>query len=260
MTRARALKAVIRARAEKTGERYTTARRHVLKEISLSVSPAPAAPPTPARSAPVAPPAPASKGGLSDAKARDKTGHGFDHWFAVLDRFGGAEKGHTAMARHLFADHGVPGWHSQGITVAYERARGIRDLNQRCDGAYEVSVSKVVNATTQHIARALTEPAQRKRWTREVDPALVNALATALVKPGAKGVVVRPDNLGTLRYKWGETSVQLYIAPKPGGKVSVVATNGKLADAAMVETRRAIWRKALESLAATFAAASRSRV
>lgn len=33
MTRARALKEVIRARAAKTGERYTTARRHVLNEL-----------------------------------------------------------------------------------------------------------------------------------------------------------------------------------------------------------------------------------
>jgi hypothetical protein len=33
MTRAAALKKVIRARAAKTGERYTTARRHVLNEL-----------------------------------------------------------------------------------------------------------------------------------------------------------------------------------------------------------------------------------
>ena len=33
MTRARALKSVIRARVAKTGERYTTARRHVLAPI-----------------------------------------------------------------------------------------------------------------------------------------------------------------------------------------------------------------------------------
>jgi hypothetical protein len=173
----------------------------------------------------------------------------------VLDAFGGAAKGHTAMARHLYGDHGVPGWHAQGITVAYERARGVRDVNQRCDGEYEVSVSKVVHATTQDVVRAIAEPSRRRRWTGQVDPALVHALGAALARPGAKGVVVRPDNLGTLRYKWGETSVQLYIAPKPGGKVSVVATNGKLADPAMVEARRAIWRKALDSLAGMYSPA-----
>src|SRR5918995_5740301 len=34
MTRARALKQVIRARSAKTGERYTTARRHILRELN----------------------------------------------------------------------------------------------------------------------------------------------------------------------------------------------------------------------------------
>ena len=37
MTRARALKQIIRTRAARTGERYTTARRHVLKTIEANV-------------------------------------------------------------------------------------------------------------------------------------------------------------------------------------------------------------------------------
>ena len=146
MTRARALKQVIRARAAKTGERYTTARRHVLNQLA-TIAPAsssrrPAEQPAPGpRIAPeaalkerpttaIAP----TRGSVTDAKSREKTGHGLDHWFALLDRFGGVEKGHSALARHLYDDHGVPGWYSQGITVAYERARGARLLNQRMSG------------------------------------------------------------------------------------------------------------------------------
>lgn len=252
MTRARALKAVIRARAARTGERYTTARRHVLSDAAeRSLKPAA---PALAPSAPPAPPAasaPAAQRGLSDAKAREKTGHGFDHWFPVLDRFGGPAKGHTALARHLFDAHGVPGWYSQGITVAYERARGVRDVNQRCDGEYEVSVSKVMNASTSAVVKAFSDPRLRRRWSGGVDADLVAALTAALSATSAKRVVVRPDGLGRFRYKWGRTIVQLYIVPK-GAKVSVVATNSKLADAAMVEARRAGWRTALEAIAATF--------
>ena len=242
MTRARALKAVIRARAAKTGERYTTARRHVLKDLtSRSLKSA-----SPAR------PAPAAKGGLSDARTREKTGHGLDHWFAVLDRFGGPEQGHTALARHLYEEHAVPGWHSQGITVAYERARGVRDVNQRCDGEYEVSVSKVVNAAAADVVKALADARQRRQWSAGTDPDLVKALSAALGGKDAKGIVVRPDGLGRFRYKWGGTTVQLYLLPK-GKKVSIVATNSKLADAAMVEARRAVWRAALNALARRFA-------
>ena len=148
MTRARALKQVIRARAEKTGERYTAARRHVLRELNAGtqidkpkgLSPRPAS--SPARPAPPAPPAlPAPRGGLSDAKSIEKTGHDLAHWFAILDAFGGIEKGHTASTALLYDNYKVPGWYCQGIVVAYERARGKRVMNQRCDGAFEVSVS-----------------------------------------------------------------------------------------------------------------------
>lgn len=243
MTRARALKQTIRARAAKTGERYTAARRHVL--ASLAAKPAQAAP---AASGPPAPGPPSSKGSVSDTKIRQKTGHGLDHWFAVLDRFGGAAKGHAALARHLYDEHGVPGWHSQAITVAYEQARGVRVVNQRCDGEYEVSVSKVLAGSTADVVGALSDSRLRRRWAKDADAELIGALAASLEGPAAKDIVVRPDGLGRHRYKWGDTTVQLHLVPK-AGKVSLVATNMKLRDAAMVEARRAQWRGALEALA-----------
>jgi hypothetical protein len=255
MTRARALKEVIRARAAKTGERYTTARRHVLNDLRTRPERIVRFPTTPApvsTNTKSAAPASSSKGGVSDAKSREKTGHGLDHWFDVLDRFGGAEKGHAALARHLYDDHSVPGWYSQGITVAYERARGARAINQRCDGEYEVSVSKVVAARTADVIKALTDRRVRTRWVKGVDVRLVKSLSTALGSPSSKGVVVRPDGLGRFRYKWGDTVVQLYLLPKPGPKVSLVATNSKLSDSTMVEERRALWRTALNALAQLF--------
>jgi hypothetical protein len=246
MTRARALKKVIRARAAKTGERYTAARRHVLKELqqqtSASSRPTGAAAKRAAASS-------STKGSVSDAKSLEKTGHGLDHWFSVLDRFGAVEKGHTAAARHLYEAHHVEGWYAQGITVAYERARGVRVLNQRCDGEYEVSVSKVVAAGTAEVIRAFTEPLRRQRWAAGVDPSLVGAIAAAIDGPAPKGFVVRPDGQARFRYKWDDTTVQLYVLPKPGGKVSLVATNTKLPAAAMVDARRAQWRTALAKIA-----------
>lgn len=266
MTRARALKQVIRARAAKTGERYTTARRHVLNALqprtaavvhfpSTSASGGSAVDTSPA-SAPgalrdtkrEARPA-SSKGSVSDAKSRERTGHGLDYWFNVLDRFGGVEKGHTASARHLHDAHKVDGWYAQGITVAYERARGVRALNQRCDGEYEVSVSKVMTATTTHVIEALTERRLRKRWLSGADGQLVNALVAALDNPRSKGIVVRADGQGRYRYKWGDTTVHFQLFPKDGGKVLLVVTNSRLSEATMVEERRTQWRTALTALA-----------
>jgi hypothetical protein len=206
------------------------------------------------RPAPRAAAAPTAKGGLSDAKSREKTGHGLDHWFAVLDRFGAVAKGHTAAARHLHDEHGVPGWHSQGITVAYERARGVRGMNQRCDGEFEVSVSKVIAADTADIIKAFTDRRRRREWTGALDPHLAEALAAACDSAASKGFVVRPDGQGRFRYRWGDTVVQMYLLPKPGGKVSVVVTNSKLDGVQMVEDRRTAWRAALAGLAAFLAA------
>ena len=256
MTRARALKQVIRARAAKTGERYTTARRHVLRESPsiASALPAPSAPdaPGPTRPHMAAPSAP-SKGSVSDAKSREKTGNGLDHWFTVLDRFGAVEKGHTAAARHLYEVHKVSGWYSQGITVAYERARGVRAVNQRCDGDYEVSVSKVMTTDMATLIKAFTDARRRRQWIGGADPALVKALAAALTDKLSKGCVVRPDGLGRFRYKWGGTTVQFYLEPKAAGKVSLVVQHTKLANAEAVDKRRAEWKQAFAALAAYLA-------
>ena len=94
MTQQKKLKRAVRARARKTGESYAAARRQV---VQAGRKPAVTAAPT--RSG-----APAPRGGTKsrprsgEAGVLKKTGHGYDHWFAVLDAFGAAAKGHTATA------------------------------------------------------------------------------------------------------------------------------------------------------------------
>ena len=234
MTRARALKQVIRARAAKTGERYTTARRHILRELNAPK----------ARQAPQAP----AKGGLSDAKSIEKTGHDLAHWFAILDRFGGIEKGHTASTKLLYSEHNVPSWYCQGIVVAYERARGKRVMNQKCDGSFEVSVSKVINAATPALVKALSDAKQRKPWSAKADAALVKALEAGLKSPKSKGFVMKPNGEARYRFKWDSMTVQFNLYPKGPGKTSIVATQQKLAGADAVEPYRALWKAAFTAL------------
>jgi hypothetical protein len=246
MTRARALKQVIRARAAKTGERYTTARRHILRELND----APQAPQAPqAAQAPKAP----TKGGLSDAKSIEKTGHDLAHWFAILDRFGGIEKGHTASTELLYNDHNVPGWYCQGIVVAYERARGKRVMNQKCDGSFEVSVSKVITAATPALVKTLSDPKQRKRWSAKADPALVKALEAGLKAPKSKGFVMKPNGEARYRFKWDGMTVQFNLYPKGPGKASIVVSTQRLPGAESVEQYRTLWKAALAAIALTVA-------
>lgn len=241
MTRARALKQVIRARAAKTGERYTTARRHILRELNDKPDNTPA------------PPKKTTKGAISDASSLKKTGHDLAHWYAVLDKFGAVEKGHTAAARHLYETHGVDGWYSQGITVSYERERGVRGVNQRRDGAWEVSASKTITATTPQLVKAFTDARKRKQWTSAAEPQLAAAVTKGLADKKSKGWVVRPDGLARFRYKWDGTIVQLYAYPKPGGKLAVTVQHTRLADADAVTKYRAQWKAALALLADSLA-------
>lgn len=245
MTRARALKQVIRARAAKTGERYTTARRHILQELQIEKS---------AQGAQRAHSAKTTKGGMSDAASLKKTGHDLAHWFAVLDRFGAVEKGHTASARHLYEAHDVDGWYAQGITVAYERERGVRGMNQRCDGAFEVSASKVMNATTKQVVKAFSDARTRAKWINEAETTLADALAKGVADKKSKGFVVRPDGQARFRYKWNDTTVQLYMIPKSKEKISVVVQHTKLPSGDSVELYRGQWKTALGLLADHFSA------
>jgi hypothetical protein len=238
MTEAKKLKQAIRARSAKTGESYTAARLQVLKARRKR-----ALPPTPATAPPPARPAAATRSGLSEKAVVEKTGHGFDHWFALLDAFGAAAKGHTATARHLALEQGVPGWHAQGITVAYERARGLREVNQAA-GGFQVAVSKMVPVDLDTALAAL-RGAERKKWLAGADPALRRALEGALA-PGAKGLVRGPKR-SRVRYKWDATHVELVFEPRGTG-TSVVAANTKLRNAAQVAERRTQWRNVLDAL------------
>ena len=185
---------------------------------------------------------------MSDATSLKKTGHALDHWFAVLDRFGAVEKGHTAAARHLSGEHKIDGWYAQGLTVAYERARGVRGMNQRCDGAFEVSVSKVIAAKPSQIVKALKDG---RAWTDGVDPLLLKALAAAIKDKKSKGFISRADGQTRFRYKWNETTVQFNMYPK-GAKTSFVVQHMNLAGAESVEAFRAKWKAAFGAIAESF--------
>jgi hypothetical protein len=272
MTQQKKLKRAVRARSEKTGESYTAARRQLLKsqeKKSAQASPTESLPHTPAIPATPAPraakstapptvktsrkkaaastPAASPRGQVSDDSARKKTGHGLDHWFAVLDAFGAAAKGHTAAAAHLYDAHGVPGWYAQGITVAYERVHGLREMNQACNGGFQVSVTKTVPAPVAEVVAALQSAKRRQAWLAAADPELARALESAFTGPKPKEVKSKGSDFARLRFRWGATTVEIRITGKATG-ASVAADNMGLSDAGQVEERRTQWRTALASL------------
>jgi hypothetical protein len=212
VTEDKARKRAIRARMSKTGERYTAARRHVVK---------PSAPPT------------VNDPGMSDEAIRRGTGRGWAEWFEILDAWGGTRRAHVEIARYVHDEHGVPGWWSQSVAVGYERARGMRAAHQRPDG-YQVSVSKTFPVGVDALFGAFTEPGQRARW---LDPGTLEVRTT------------RPGRSARFGFRDGATRVQAYFTAKGAAKASVQVQHERLADAAAVEAMRTFWKERLQRLA-----------
>jgi hypothetical protein len=228
MTTHKTFKRRVRSRMAKTGESYTAARRQLMDRSDRAapdaVPPAPAAP-TSARRDPAAPP-------TSDESLVKVTGRTYDAWFALLDAWGAAERGHTTTAAWLASEHGVPGWWTQSITVAYERARGLRAVHQM-PGGFEITVVRTLAVDPDAALRAFTDEQTRERWL-----------------PGS-GMRQRPSTAaGVARFDWPEPASRVMVAvvAKGPAKATVNVVHSKLADAAAAEERKAFWREHLTVL------------
>jgi hypothetical protein len=171
MTRQKSFKGRIRARMDKTSESYTTARRQLLAKSTAEAPPEPETQP----GGPVAD-APGARRPYSDEVIRSNTGRTWDEWFALLDGWGAARRPHPEIARWLVEEHDVGGWWAQGVTVAYEQARGLRDPGQRRGGLYEANASKTVAVPVERLYEAFADPALRER--RLPDAATADKLRT----------------------------------------------------------------------------------
>ena len=169
---------------------------------------------------------------MTDAGITAKTGHGWDYWFAALDKAGAAKldhKGITALLDKTFK----PGpWWGQMIAVSYERARGIRAMNQKCDGEFSVSATKVMPVGLPELFEAATDPKTRKKW---FPPGAFEETSTTKDK--------------YWRGKWnGDGRLSVGFTAKGPGKAQIAVDSGKLPDSETVETERAAWKTALEKL------------
>jgi hypothetical protein len=173
MTEQRRFTQRVRARMEKTGERYAKARGALLDELAdagaeetATHDDATAAPgsTTPNDHRPAEETA-TRHGGIATERVVAATGHDHETWFARLDEAGATTMGHPAIARHLVEDHGVDGWWAQHLTVAYEQARGLRAKHQRPDG-FAISKSRTV-VSLGHLKLPDTEAAEgaKAAWT-----------------------------------------------------------------------------------------------
>lgn len=227
----------VRVRMTKTGESYTAARRQLLKKATEPEGPEAAEPtalPEPGDTHGAAEPTRSTDHLTSDDAMQRATGRRHDDWFALLDAWGAAEHGHTEIARWLHETHGVPGWWTQSVTVAYERARGMRDRYQQADG-FTISVSRTVAVDSARALEAFTNPAQRRRWL-----------------PGAP-MRQRPSRARmAARFDWSDPPSRLIVTvvPKGADKATLAVTHERLPDAESAALLKGAWRESLGRLKA----------
>ena len=220
MTRQKSFKERIRARMDKTGESYTTARRHLIDKAAAE-----------ARNRKT--PRSISPTRTGDEAVRKSTGRSWEEWFSLLDRWGGKDKRHAEIARWISAEHDVDGWWAQQITVAYEQARGLRAPGQRGDGTYSVSASKTIAVPVNRLFHAFQEGRARRRWLGEFEFSIRTA---------------RPDKSITAEWEDGSTRLAIGFYTKGEDKTQVSLAHEKIADAQSADQLKAFWRERLNAL------------
>jgi hypothetical protein len=213
MTRQRSFKRLVRARMEKTGERYAAARAALLAAEESKSTEAPTLT-------------------VSDEVIRRRTGRGWEEWFDLLDDSGAIAKPHREIARWLQSEHGIDGWSAQSVTVSYERARGRRAVGEQADG-FAITAQKTVGVPVDRLYDAFVDESLRERWLP--DGRLRERTAT---KPRSA------------RFDWGdgETRVVVGFTAKGDAKSVVAIEHARLPDAVEAERMKAFWRERVAAL------------
>jgi hypothetical protein len=204
------LKRLVRARMQKTGESYTTARLHLIK------------------------PAPdyAKLAGMSDEKVEKATGRNWEKWVHVLDRANAKEMSHRDLARHIREKYETPSWWTQTVAVGYERIRGLRARGQQRSGEWEISKSKTIAVPMAKLFAAFNDAKKRAKW-------LAAKLTVRTATPGK-----------SMRITWEDGSpVDVGFYSRGESKSQVALSHRKLASKGDADRMRAFWRERLDALA-----------
>ncbi len=166
---------------------------------------------------------------MTDAAIKERTGKDWAGWFAALDKAGAAKLDHKAIARLAREDMGAGAWYGQMVAVSYERARGIRAMNQKCDGEFSVSVTRVMDVSLPKLY------------------AVATAAPQAWFPKGAFEETSRTrDKYWRGKWKSGRLEVGFYA--KGAGKAQIALQSNKLPNAEAVEKERMVWKKAIDKL------------
>lgn len=216
-------KRIVRTRMAKTGESYTAARAALIAKTAAAAPPEAVVPKA----------GWAALAGMSEQAVQAKTGRGWAQWVKALDEQRAWQWSHRDIAKHLAEQYDtVSPWWAQGITVGYERIRGLRDVGQRRGGSYDANKTRTFAVDVATLYRMFADARRRRKWLPE-----------GLTKIRTSKVNV------SMRLDWdGDTRVMLYFTDKGPNKSSVSVQHANLPDKAAIGATKQAWQVRLDAL------------
>ena len=170
--------------------------------------------------------------GRSDAVLEEKTGCTWARWVRTLDHVQAYTWQHREIATYVREKYGLSPWWAQGVTLGYERIKGLRAIGQRRDGSFEATRSRTFAVPLVRLYRAFHDAQARARWLPGVD---------LTVRTAARGK--------SMRITWpDQTSVTVDFASRGPGKSQVAVQHEKLPDRAAAARAREFWADRLDAL------------
>lgn len=169
----------------------------------------------------------------SDEAVKAKTGKVWADWFKILDKTGAKKLTHQEIWKYLNQEQELGPWWSQMVAVEYERARGLRDMHQKCTGEYSASGSRTMAVPIAKLYNAWVDDNLRKTW-----------LGAAKLD-----ISTKTENK-SLRAAWDGNKSRLSVNfyGKGPNKTQVAVDHMKLADSKECEKMKAYWIAALNRL------------
>ncbi|MEQ1753894.1 MAG: hypothetical protein ABL973_07155 [Micropepsaceae bacterium] len=169
---------------------------------------------------------------ISDDAVEAKTGRRWKAWFTELDRNDAAKLDHAAIARLLVQKFGAPRWWNQMIAVEYERARGLRIVNQQPSG-FTLNASKTLTVSLGTLYRTLAKPDVRSRWFPKGDLEITSTTSSKYFRAVWNG---------------GPTRLEINVYAKGPKKSQITVQHSKFPTARAMEIMRTRWKSALQEL------------
>jgi uncharacterized protein YndB with AHSA1/START domain len=170
--------------------------------------------------------------GRSDAVLETRTGCTWERWVRALDRVQAYTWSHGEIAAHVREKYEIPGWWAQGVTVGYERIKGLRVVGQRRDGSFEANKSKTFAVPLAELYRAFHDARTRARWLSGVNLTVRTATREKSMR------ITWPDR----------TSVEVGFMRKAPGKSQVALSHSKLPDRDSATRMKQYWTERLGAL------------